>query len=238
MAVIVLGGQTGGGARLLGPMVAEKLQADYVDRVILQHAARALGATVGALHQKEERLPTKGERFGRSLQRMIERSAAAGGGLDEHGVPFVPSFLTEEYDALPRPIAMSGHEVGDEEYVEALGQVMRELAAGGNVVIVGRGSPIILRDMPKVLRVGVVANWFDCVTRVVEREHLDREEAEKAVIDRDKARAHYFKRFFGVDDPDKPEFYHMVVNTSEMSMGCAADLVTQAANALEEGWLT
>ena len=49
MAVIALGGQTGGGARLLGPIVAQKLGADYVDRSILQKAASELGATVGAL---------------------------------------------------------------------------------------------------------------------------------------------------------------------------------------------
>ena len=105
------------------------------------------------------------------------------------------------------------------------------------MVIVGRASPIILRDLPNVLRVGVVADWWTCVDRVMQRDHLGKEEAAKAVIDRDKARAYYFKRFFGVDDPDKPEFYHMVVNTGEMSMSSAVDLVTQAAAALEEGWL-
>lgn len=237
MAVIALGGQTGGGARLLGPLVAQKLNADYVDRMILQHAARDLGATVGALHQKEERPPTKGERFGRSLQGLIERSAAGGVELDEYGAPFIPPFLTEEYDALSRPIATKGHEVADEEYVEALGSVLKELASGGNVVIVGRGSPIILRDTPDVLRVGLVANWWDCVNRIMEQDHLNKKQAEKAVIDRDKARAHYFNRFFGVDDPDKPEFYHLMINTSDVCISYAADLVTQAADAFEEGWL-
>ena len=128
-----------------------------------------------------------------------------------------------------------------EEAARILGigrQTAYELAADGNVVIVGRGSSIILRDMPKVLRVGVVANWWDCVSRIMEQDHLTKEQATQAVIDRDKARTHYFKRFFGVDDPDKPEFYHLVVNTSDMGLGHAADLVAQAADALEEGWLT
>ena len=237
MAVIALGGQTGGGARLLGPIVAQKLGADYVDRSILQKAASEVGATVGALQQKEERLPTKWERFGWSLQTAIEHSGTADRGIDEYGA-FLQSFLTEEYDALPRPIATKGHEVADEEYAEALRTVLKGLAAVGNVVIVGRGSPIILRDTPKVLRVGLVANWWDCVNRIMEQDHLAKEQAEKAVINRDKARAHYFKRFFGVDDPDKPEFYHMVINTSDVCMKYAADLVTQAADALNEDRLT
>ena len=254
MAVIALGSQTGGGARLLGPMVAQKLGADYVDRIILQQAARRLGTTVGALQEKEERPPLKGGRFSQFLQRVLERSATAGGGLDEFGVPFVPSFLTEEYDAPSRvweremvyekyaapyqPTATKGHEVSDEKYVEALRIVMEDLAARGNVVIVGRGGPIILGDTPKVLRVGVIANWPDCVTRIMERENLARDQAAKAVIDRNEARAYYLKRFFGVDDPDKPKFYHLVINTSDVSLEYAADLVTQAAGALEEGRLT
>ena len=254
MAVIALGSRTGGGARLIGPMIAQKLGADYVDRIVLQQAARRLGTTVGALHEKEERPPLKGGRFARFLQRVLERSANAGGGLDDFGSPFVPSFLTEEYDAPLRlwkqemvddkyaapyqPKATKGHEVGDEKYVEVLRIVMQDLAARGNVVIVGRGGPIMLGDTPEVLRVGVIANRQDCVTRIMERENLARDQATKAVTDRDEARAYYLKRFFGVDDPDKPEFYHLVINTSDVSLEYAADLVTQAAGALEEGRLT
>ena len=52
--------------------------------------------------------------------------------------------------------------------------VMKDLAEEDNVVIVGRASPIILRDMPNVLRVGVVADWWTCVDRVMQRDHLGR----------------------------------------------------------------
>ena len=34
MAVITIGGLTGGGGRLVGPIVAQQLGADYVDRLI------------------------------------------------------------------------------------------------------------------------------------------------------------------------------------------------------------
>lgn len=43
MTVVALGGQTGGGARLLGPAIAQALGANYVDRLILQAAAQHLG---------------------------------------------------------------------------------------------------------------------------------------------------------------------------------------------------
>ena len=53
MAIITMGGLSGGGARALGPLVAEKISADYVDRLILADIARHVGATVEALHQRE-----------------------------------------------------------------------------------------------------------------------------------------------------------------------------------------
>ncbi|HBJ33018.1 MAG TPA: hypothetical protein DDY93_16820, partial [Dehalococcoidia bacterium] len=84
MAIITMGGLSGGGARALGPLVAEKIRADYVDRLILADIARHVGATVEALHQREERPPTRGERFTRILQRILERSAVTGAGGDPY----------------------------------------------------------------------------------------------------------------------------------------------------------
>ena len=62
MTAITFGGLAGAGARSLGPLVAQRLEADYVDRLILTDVARHVGATVEALHQREERPPTTGER--------------------------------------------------------------------------------------------------------------------------------------------------------------------------------
>ena len=201
MSVITLGGLSGGGARLLGPMVAEKLGADYVDRLILTDVARQVGATVEALHQREERPPTRGERFSRVLQRILERSAVTGAGGDPYFGPGIAAFLTEEYENLPRSTITRGHELEDQPYIDALRKVMRELAAAGDVIFVGRGAHIILKDVPNVLRVGVIAGMEDRVIRIMERERLDRAQAEKTVMERDEAREYYFKRYFDIDSP-------------------------------------
>ena len=58
------------------------------------------------------------------------------------------------------------------------------------------------------------------------------------VVARDKARAYYFSRFFGIDEPDSAALYHLVINTSEVPLELAADLVVRAAKALEAGKLT
>ena len=237
MAVVTMGGLTAGGAKILGPMVARRLEADYVDRLILTNAARQMGATVEALHQREERPPTRGERFSAMLQRILERSAVTGAGGAPFFGPGSMAFLTEEFEELSQPTITKGHELEDEKYIEAMRNVITALAEAGNVVIVGRGSSIILRDVPNVLRVGTVAQFEDRVARVMELEQRDREQAEKTVVARDSARAYYFKRFFDIDNPDDPKLYHLVINTSVVDWGYASDLIVRASEALEDGRL-
>lgn len=235
MPVITMGGLAGGGARALGPAVAEKLGADYVDRLILTDIARHVGATVEALHQREEHPPTRGERFSRMLQRILERSAVTGAGGDPYIGPGVAAFLTEEYEDLPQPTITKGHELEDEKYIEAVKKVMHDLAESDNVVIVGRGGHIILRDLPRVLRIGTVARHEDRIVTIMERERLNEEQAAKTIEARDKARAFYFKRFFDIDEPDSPEHYQLVINTSEVGIDYATNLVLQACDAMEKG---
>ena len=237
MTVVAMGGLSGGGGRLLGPKVAERLGADYVDRLILTNVAREVGATVEALHQREQRPPTRGERFSRIVQRILERSAVTGAGGDPYFGPGVAAFLTEEYEDLPQPTITRGHELEDEKYIEAVRKVVTDLAADGNVVIVGRGAYIILKDDPKVLRVGAVATWDDRVATIMEREHLQREAAESVITARDQARADYFKRFFDIDDPDNPELYHLTINASYVDLDYATEVVLQARAALDDGRL-
>jgi cytidylate kinase len=234
MAVIAMGGLSGGGARSVGPAVAEKLAADYVDRLILANVAKEVGATVEALHQKEERPPTRGERFSRFLQRVLERSAVTSAGGDPYFGPGVTAFLTEEYEDLPQPTITRGHELEEERYINAIQTVITDLASEGNVVIVGKASYVILRDTPGVLRVGLFAELKDRVAVVMERERLSLQEAEETLLARDKARTYFFKRFFGIDDPDNRELFHMVINTSHVSPDHAVDLVTMSANAMDQ----
>ena len=237
MTVVTLAGLAGAGPRSLGPMVAQRLEADYVDRLILTNVARQVGATVEALHEREERPPTKGERFSRLLQRILERSAVSGAGGDPYFGPGVAAFLTEEYEDLPQPTITKGHELEDEAYIEAVHTVLEEMAESGNTVIVGRGSHVILRDLPNVLRVGVVSEYEDRIITIMNRERLSKEEAESTVAARDAARAYYFQRFLGIENPDAPELFHMVINVSEVGLEYAADLVTSASMAHAAGQL-
>ena len=237
MPIVTLSGLTGGGARKLGPAIAEQLGADYVDRFILTRAAREIGATVEALHDREERISTRGARFLHIIQRVLERSALTAGSGDPYFGSSAATLLTDEFEELPQPRITQGHELDDSIYIKVLTDVIRSLAQTDNVVIVGRGSPYILKDIPNALRVGTIAEWDDRVDRVMEIDQLNKEDAERTIRARDEARSDYYKRYFNIDNPDAPGLYHLVINTSNTSSEYATKLIVQASLALEGGRL-
>ncbi|MXY46222.1 MAG: cytidylate kinase-like family protein [Chloroflexi bacterium] len=237
MTVVALGGLAGAGARTMGPILAEKMGADYVDRLILTNVARHVGATVEALHQREERPPTRGERFTRFLQRVLERSAVTGAGGDPYFGPGVAAFLTEEYEDLPEPTVTRGHELEDEKYIEGVQHAISDMATDENIVMVGRGCYYILKDTSNVLRVGIEAEIEDRAATIAEREHLSIDEAIRTVSARDEARQYFFNRFFDIENPDAPEFFHFVINTSHIPQDYAIKMILDAVEALRAGEL-
>ena len=235
MYTITLGGMSGGGARDIGPLVAQKLKADYVDRIFLSNVAKDVGATVEALHQREERLPTRSEKWIHVIQRLLERSAVTGSAGDPYFGPGITALLTEEYEDIPQPTITRGHEVEDDVYIEAIESAMKEMAADGDVVFIGRGGHVILKDMPNVLRVGVVASFEDRVKTLMNRETIDRDNAMVTLEQRDQARKHFFKKYFELDEPDNPNLFHFTINSSEISINYAADMVIQNLNSFADG---
>jgi cytidylate kinase len=89
--------------------------------------------------------------------------------------------------------------------------------------------------MPGTLRIGVVAHMEDRIARIMERERVDKAEAKTIIAHRDRARAYYFKRFFGVDNSEDTHLYHMSINTSEVSSEYATEMVVAAAQAVAAG---
>ena len=235
MYTITLGGMSGGGARDIGPIVAQKLKADYVDRIFLSNIAKDVGATVEALHQIEEKLPTRSEKWIHVVQRLLERSAVTGSAGDPYFGPGITALLTEEYEDIPQPTITRGHELEDDVYIEAIESTMKEMAADGDVVFIGRGGHVILKDMPNVLRVGVVASFEDRIKTLMTREAIDKDKAIVTLEQRDQARKYFFKKYFDLDEPDNPNLFHFTINSSEISTNYAAEMVIQNLNSFADG---
>jgi cytidylate kinase len=114
-----------------------------------------------------------------------------------------------------------------EEHQDLIREVIREVAAQGEAVIVAHGASHELVGEESVLRVLVTAPTETRKRRLVE-DGLDRDSAVRRIREGDLARADYLRRFYGIDR-ELPTHYDLVVNTETLGADSAAWLIVEAA---------
>jgi cytidylate kinase len=114
-----------------------------------------------------------------------------------------------------------------QRYFDALGQLMLELAAPGDALLVGRGGSRFLRDHPGAFHVRLVAPLEARVRRVMEHRWLREAPARQLIAESDGQRRRFYHDYFGADWSDPLE-YHLTVNSGRL-WASALDLVALAA---------
>jgi cytidylate kinase len=229
MPVITVSGEMTSGAREVGRRVATILGVDFVDQQLLVQAARRCGVPVGAVAEHDERSATFRQRVSSVFNSLLERSAtgadpaAGGAGLE--------AVLSQTYADMARPQEEVG--ITDKLYLETMSAIIREIAASGQVVILGRGSQMILRDTPNVLNALCVAPPDVRWRRAAERDGIGLDEAKKQATQHDQAREAFHRKFWKVDVND-PRLYDVTVDTCRLSFDTAAEVIAMAAR-LKEG---
>ena len=227
MAVLTISGQIGSGAREIGRLTAEQLQADYVDQEILVEAARTLGVPVEAMVSHDERTAGLGERLANMLRRFLERSAAAGAADPMLGGGGLDVLLGRTY--AEAAASEGAQEISDEQYITTLADIIRNVADHDNVLILGRGSQVILQDRPNAIHVLLVAPLEHRIALTAQREGLDEEAAAKRVQEGDKGRTSFHHKFFKVD-VDDPALYHLTLNVGRLSPEATARIISGVSN--------
>ena len=111
-----------------------------------------------------------------------------------------------------RSMPMANSQAFDTDRMMALvGEIMSTIAAEGNAVIVGRGSPFFLREREDTFRVFTYAARDEKIRRLLAM-GKSREEAEDLVENVDKERIAYIKHYFDADWPVRA-LYHLMINT-------------------------
>ena len=90
-------------------------------------------------------------------------------------------------------------------------EIMLGIAAEGNAVIVGRGSPFFLRHREDTFRVFTYAPREEKIRRLLGM-GKSRRECDELVDEVDKERIAYIKHYFNADWPVR-SLYHMMINT-------------------------
>ena len=220
--VVTVAGEVGSGATELAQELARLLGANFVDRQVMATAAARLGVSVQMVEDKDRTKLPRGERFARLLETFLERSAVGDPTLGTSGVEVL---MSRSYDEA---LAASQHpSLTNAKYLEVLRSVMADLAREGNVIILRRGGQVLLRGLPGVLHINVVAPYEDRLLRHMQFEGLDRAAAQKDLRDTGRDRLGYFRKFFKVN-PESTEWYHLVINSHMLPPITGAQLVARA----------
>ncbi|NIU74122.1 MAG: cytidylate kinase-like family protein, partial [Gammaproteobacteria bacterium] len=104
-------------------------------------------------------------------------------------------------------------------YVAAVQTALADRCVEGNLVYHGLAGQFLLRGLPGVLRVRLVAPLeFRIRALLSERDHLSREAAEKFIDNIDQERSRRVRRMYDMDVED-PALYDLTVNLRIMSEG-------------------
>jgi hypothetical protein len=102
-----------------------------------------------------------------------------------------------------------------------------KLASVGNVILIGRGSHIITRNLSHVVHVRIIAPLEQRIERAAAIEQISATSAARIVRQDDHARTAFVKSHFD-EDPDDPDAYHLTINTGKTDPRTAAAIILTA----------
>lgn len=197
MAVITISRQFGAGGRTIGNMIAGKLNYRFLDDQILQEIAQ---------HARV------------SKEAVISMERTAGGAISR----LISTLLSRDY--MERLTGENRGYMDEEVYVKTLFEVMRNLAAEDNVILVGRGGQYILENHENTYHILLVADMKDRIAFMQKHYALSDSRAKTAVLEGEKRRTNLYYKF-DKQDYNEPIHYHLVLNMSRMSLEKGTELV-------------
>lgn len=198
MAVITISRQLGAGGITLGQNLARKLGYHYVDKEIIEEVAEKVKVSSAEVKGFEKSGFTGLMEF---LDKIVNRD-------------FIIHLVTSEHGYLD-----------EKSYVPAVKDIIEHLCLQGNVVIMERGSQYILKGRKNVWHVLLVGDLEHRIRAVMDRFHLTRHEAEKALKRADKIRSRYLSLFLDKESHEDPASYDLVLNMNRVSMKKAEEMI-------------
>ena len=206
MGTITIAATYGAGGSVIGPSVAERLNLPFVDRAIPT-------AVVKQIHEPLVSALADDSRAGSRVDRVFN------------------SVLS--YTGLFAGMPMNPEQLGVATEVAQTEVAMRALADAGGAVILGRAGVFVLRERSDVFHVRLDGDVEARRRAAMQRENVDYKVATRMQHDTDHARrayvAHFYPRAGAWDDP---RHYHMVLDSTAISLDACAELVVRGARDL------
>jgi cytidylate kinase len=198
ITLVTLSAAYGAGGSEVGPALAERLGVPFVDRAIAAGMADRLGIT-------EEDALRLDDNVERGLDRILSNLAPVG---DFYG------------DVDPALLQRSGHH-------EAAEEVIREVAATGRAVILGRAGAVVLAGDARALHVRLTGPAPARVEQAARLEGIDPTDAARRCKKTDRAREAYVKRYYNCD-ARSPELYDVVLDSTRLGIDACVAAIAAA----------
>jgi cytidylate kinase len=192
---------------------AERLSAPLIDPEVVARAALRLG-----LHREDLSVTARAERLGERLAHIALDLAPDPG---------------DDADWALAPLPSVNH-AGYRRVVESM---VRRLAEDSSFVIAGFPAQVILGKAGRAIHALVVAPLATRVQRMVLREDLPPNVAERVLRESDRDRLEFYRRIYDVQWDD-PALYDCVLNTARLGIEPAAEVIIIAARGLYGASLT
>jgi len=210
MTTITISRQVGSGADQVANAVAERLGLRIFEKRLMAQVAEELGMSATELVDYSEgdyRRQNFIDALFRRRRKVEEVLSTWEGGED--GGDLAAKRILDEWLAIDLTRAA----------VEAAYQ-------RGDVLIMGRGSQVILEGYIHVLHVRLVAPLESRVQRLCTQHKMTPPQARRLAAQRDQATAEYLGRFYNAD-PDDATLYHATFNTARCGVEKTAELICE-----------
>jgi cytidylate kinase len=185
--------------------VARRLGVRFIDRAIPVAVAQKLGITVEEAEAVAQNAPSR-------LWALFAGMATTPDGMAVFGT--------------------QSQRANERELIEQTERQIREVAAEGDCVLLGRAAAIVLADHPGALHVRLRGSVEGRIEAAMRQHGIDRETATAAQKENDKIRSGYVKHFYRADSAN-PAQYHLVLDTVRLGWTRAENLVVEAAQLIE-----
>jgi len=204
MALVTISAAYGALGSEVGRRLADRLDVPFLDRAITAGVARRLALPLAEAELLDE---SPGTRLERLLASFAEMGSLFG----------VTPVSTEE-------------PTDEATFRRATEEIIRQQAASGSAVIVGRAAMIVLAEHPHVVRVRLTGPRDARIQQAVRLHGLARDEAERQARASDGVREAWVERFYGRNVKD-PSLYDLVINATRFDADACVELIAQAVAA-------
>ncbi|MBR7000604.1 MAG: cytidylate kinase-like family protein [Lachnospiraceae bacterium] len=196
--IITISRECGSGGRQIGKKLAEKLGYAYYDKELIDRVAKESGLAKDFIEEQGEHIT------GSLLFNIASNMTYAGMVFGGNMLPLQDQLFVVQSD------------------------IIKDIANKENCVIVGRCADFILKDYPDALHVFIHGNMENKAERAVSEYGFQKDDVEKTLRKRDKARANHYK-YYTDCEWGKAQNYDMTLNSSTFGIDGCVELLYDVA---------